>query len=308
MDYLRARQIKADLALLFVAFVWGSTFVVVQDALSGIGPFYFLTIRFTFAFLFLALVYRRHFKYLNWETVKIGAFIGLFLFGGYAFQTVGLKYTGPATAGFITGLSVVLVPVFSAIINRRLPDFYIALGVFSATIGLTLLTLQGGNYSLNYGDILVFFCAICFGSHIIAVGRYSSTYDPVLLAMIQIATVGLISFFVAQGTEILPSHFTRTVWFALIICSIPATSLAFLIQNSVQRYTSPTHTAIIFTMEPVFAAITAHLFSREILSWQQALGCVLILAGMLVAELKAAQEPEARPAAPAATDIKASGK
>ena len=121
MDYLRIRQIKADFALLFVAFSWGLTFVVIQDALSDIGPYYFLTLRFSFALFFLALIYWRHFKYINTKTVKTGTLIGLILFGGYAFQTVGLKYTGPATAGFITGLAVVLVPIISALYLKKCP-------------------------------------------------------------------------------------------------------------------------------------------------------------------------------------------
>ncbi len=285
-NQLKKRQIKADLALLFVAFSWGLTFVVVQDALSGIGPYYFVALRFLLALVFLAAVYRRHLLNINWGTLKTGFFIGLFLFGGYAFQTVGLKYTGPATAGFITGLAVVLVPLFTALACRRLPGVFVIIGVLFATFGLALLTLQGSSFKLGLGDLLIFFCAICFGLHIIMVGRYAGKHDPVLLATIQIGTVSIISFMFALRLETIPGHFTTPVWTAFIITAIPATSLAFLIQNSVQRYTSPTHTAIIFTMEPVFAAITAHILGREMLTLVQAAGCILILAGMLLAELR----------------------
>ncbi|MCF8011844.1 MAG: DMT family transporter [Clostridiales bacterium] len=286
MDHLKSRQIKADLALLFVAFSWGITFIVVQDALSGIGVYYFLGIRFLLAFIFLAAVYYKRFKYLNMETVKTGVFIGLFLFAGYAFQTVGLKYTGPATAGFITGLNVIMVPIIYAALSKKPPSPWGVIGVTCAAAGLSFLTLHGTSHNLNIGDLLVFFCAICFASHIIAVGHFAGKYDAVLLTMIQIAAVSIVSFGMALGTETFPAHLTRPVWTAFIVCAIPATSLAFLIQNSVQKYTSPTHTAIIFTMEPVFAALSSHLLSREILNTQQAIGCLLILAGMLVSELK----------------------
>jgi len=286
LDQERRQQVKADLALLFVAFIWGATFVVVDDALSGIGPFYFLALRFFIAFLFLALVCRRQFRYANWETMKAGVLIGLFLFGGYGFQTVGLKYTGPATAAFITGFAVVLVPVFSSFLAKKLPGLFVTVGVISATAGLALLTLRGGISNLNYGDLLVFFCAICFSGHIVAVGRYAREHNPVVLAMTQIATVSLLSLIIALGTESFPAWFTRPVWVGLIICSIPATSVAFLIQNSVQRYSTPSHTAIIFTMEPVFGLLMAYLLAREMLSVQQVLGSLLILAGMLVAEFQ----------------------
>lgn len=286
MDALKKRQIKADLALLFVAFSWGLTFVVVQDALSDITPYYFNALRFLMAFLFLAILYWRRLTGLNLATLLTGAFIGLFLFSGYAFQTVGLKYTGPATAGFITGLAVVMVPLLTALIYRRLPGPYVIAGVACAALGLGFLTLQGGSFNLGLGEMLIFFCAICFGLHIIMVGRYARHYDPVLMAITQIATVAIISFLFALGLEKMPQHITASLWIAFFITAIPATALAFLIQNTVQRYTSPTHTAIIFTMEPVFSAITAHVLGREILMSVQVIGCILILAGMLVAEFK----------------------
>lgn len=280
------RQLRADLALLFVAFSWGLTFVVVQDALSGIGPYYFVALRFLLALVFLAALYWRHLLNINRTTLKTGFLIGLFLFGGYAFQTIGLQYTGPATAGFITGLAVVLVPLFSALAYRRWPGLFLITGVLCAAFGLALLTLQGSIFKLGMGDLLIFLCAICFGLHIIMVGRYAGKHDPVLLAIIQIGTVSIISFLFALKFETMPNHLTTPVWTAFLITAIPATSLAFLIQNTVQRYTSPTHTAIIFTMEPVFAAITAHLLGREVLTLVQGAGCIFILAGMLVAELK----------------------
>jgi drug/metabolite transporter (DMT)-like permease len=251
MNSSRIRQVKADMALLFVAFSWGLTFVVIKDALpicriclSNRGP----------------KIHRsRHGRLYNRAGSCSGAGnIGVFL--------------------------------------KKPPGLFIIIGVTVATAGLGLLTLKGGSYSLNFGDILVFLCAISFASHIIAIGRYAKSYDPVLMAMLQIAVVALISFVVAINVETMPAHFSKPVWIGFIVCSIPATSLAYLIQNSVQRYTSPTHTAIIFTMEPVFSAITAHLLAREFLNWQQAVGCLLILAGMLIAEIKAAPaEPEKHP-------------
>lgn len=282
------RQTKANLALLAVAFVWGATFVVIQGALDDITPHYFNFIRFSIAVAFLALVFRGRLRNINQPTLKVGIFIGIFLFSGYAFQTVGLQYTTASNAGFITGLSVVLVPMLSAIILRHLPTVFAVLGVVSATIGLALLTLSNGLQHLNYGDILVFFCAVSFGLHIVMVGKYAPHYDSVLLALIQIATVAVASLFFGVFSEPLPqvSSFTQPVWIALLLTAIPATALAFLIQNTVQKFTSPTHTAIIFSMEPVFAALTAFLVIGEILTSIQLIGCVLILLGMLVAELK----------------------
>ncbi|CCO08777.1 DMT family transporter [Desulforamulus hydrothermalis] len=281
----KMKQLQADLALLAVTVVWGATFVVVQDALSGIGPYFFTGIRFAIAFALLGLIYFRRLANLDRATLRAGCLIGVILFAGYAFQTVGLKYTTASNAGFITGLAVVLVPVFTSLITKQLPAPAVLLGVTGATLGLALLSL-GDNLSVNYGDVLTFFCAVSYAGHILLVGRYAPRHDPVLLAILQIGTVAVISLLFGLCLETLPAQFSKPVWQGLIITAIPATALAFLIQNSVQRYTSPTHAAIIFITEPVFAAATAWLVAGEVLTTRQWVGCLLILAGMLVAELK----------------------
>lgn len=290
----KALQIQADLALLAVTFVWGVTFVVVQDALSGIGPYYFIGIRFAIAFVFLALIYGKRFRNINRATLKAGSFIGVFLFMGYAFQTIGLKYTTASNAGFITGLAMVLVPLFTSLMTKKFPGLALILGVSSATLGLGLLSL-GTNLAINAGDILCFFCAICYAVHIILVGKYAPRHDPVLLAILQVGMVAVISLGFGVAWETLPAEFTRPVWTGLLITAIPATALAFLIQNSVQRFTSASHTAIIFIMEPVFAAATGWLWAGEVLSSRQWVGCLLILVGMLIAELKDSLTTEALP-------------
>ncbi|RYD03956.1 hypothetical protein N752_17895 [Desulforamulus aquiferis] len=150
---------------------------------------------------------------------------------------------------------------------------------------MALLSL-GDNLSLNFGDILVFFCAISFAGHIILVGKYAPSYDPAALAILQIGVVAIISLACGAALETMPEQFTRPVWIGIFSTAIPATALAFLIQNSVQRYTTPTHTAIIFIMEPVFAAGAGWLLAGEILTARQWLGCLLILLGMLISELK----------------------
>lgn len=286
------KQLKANLALLAVAFVWGVTFVVVQDALADITPHYFNAVRFTLAFIFLYLIYRRRFKKINRTTALSGIFIGLFLFSGYAFQTVGLQYTSAANAGFITGLAVVLVPIFTAVMLRRLPAPSAVFGVTCAAIGLSLLTLSQGLSGISSGDILIFLCAVGFALHIIMVGKYAPFHDSVQLSLTQIATVAAASLLFGIAAETPPTGLTKAVWLALLITAIPATALAYLVQNTVQKYTSPTHTAIIFTMEPVFAALTAFLLKGEVLTMKQLIGCGLILAGMLAAELCGGESAE----------------
>ncbi|MEW6727028.1 DMT family transporter [Desulforudis sp. 1088] len=291
MQVSRKYQVAADIALLAVTFIWGITFVVVKEALEAIGPYWFLAIRFLIAGSFLALLRYRALRGIKTDTLKAGVIVGLALFGGYAFQTVGLQYTTASNAGFITGLSVVLVPLIAGIMSRRLPHWAAMLGVGSATCGLALLSIQD-NLRISYGDVLIFFCALCFAAHIILVGKYAPRVSTYHLAVLQIFTVGFISLAVAPVLETFPERLAPAVQIALVATAIPATALAFLIQSAAQKFTSPTHTAVIFTMEPVFAGLGAWLLAGETLSLRQWVGGAAILFGMLITVLKMPAEEQ----------------
>lgn len=279
----------ADFTLLFVAFVWGTTFVVVQNAISFLQPHTFNAVRFFMAALLLSVwlvVFRRdEIKAINKKLLLSGMAIGFWLFIGYACQTIGLVYTTSSKAGFITGLSVVLVPLLSKI----KPGIYAIIGVSIATVGLYLLTMSG-TAILNIGDLLVFFCAIGFAMQIFYTGKYSSQYPSLSLTIIQISFVAILSSVCAFLFEdwqkaIQPEIlFQREVVIALMVTSFLATAFAFLVQTYFQKYTSATHTALIFATEPVFAALTAFLFAGERMSVGGIIGSIFILLGMIFAE------------------------
>jgi drug/metabolite transporter (DMT)-like permease len=209
--------------------------------------------------------------------------MGLALFAGYALQTFGLRLTTPAKAGFITGLSVVIVPVVSTLALRQRLSWGVWLGVGLATAGLALLSLQS-NLSVSPGDLLVLGCALAFACQILLTGRFAPRYDPLLLTFGQIAVVASLAGIAALLLESPPEP-TGTVLFAAVFTGVLATSLAFGIQTVAQRFTSPTRTALVFATEPVFAAVFSFLLIGEVLGLRQLAGCALILAGMVVAEL-----------------------
>ena len=279
------KQIIADILLLIVVIFWGYSFVAIKDALSHVAPFNFMTYRFIISFLILLVIFWKRLAKLNKETVIHGLIIGTFLFLAYAFQTVGLKYTTASNGGFITGFSVVLVPIFSILLLKSKPSIESIIGVVFACIGLYLLTYTGG-YEINKGDILILFCAIAVAFHILSVGRYTVKDDSILLTVVQIGVVAFLSFFSLFIFETPSIPKGPGVWQAIIITSIFATVGAYLVQNIAQRFTSPTHTALIFVGEPVFAGIFGYLLLNERLSDGAILGCVLILLGMIVSELK----------------------
>jgi len=280
------KRFWADFALLAVAFVWGTTFTIVKDAVELVPVYFFLAVRFLIAAIILAIIFRHALKKLDAHTLLAGTLIGLFLFAGYAFQTIGLQYTTPSKAGFITGLSVVIVPLLSTLLMKKPPSLGAGLGTFCATVGLAMLSLDR-SFRLAYGDTLILLCAISFALHILAVGKFTTTADPLQLTIIQIAFVSIASGLCSLLTERnMPIILNTDVWIAIIVTAVFATAAAFLIQNVVQKFTTPTRTALIFTMEPVFAALYSVLIGGEHLPANVLAGCALIFAGMVMAEVK----------------------
>jgi drug/metabolite transporter (DMT)-like permease len=286
----------ADLILLFIAIVWGTTFVLVENAISFLPPFLFNGVRFFLAstslFIILLLFYPNQLKSLNWKMIAAGVILGVWLFSGYLFQTVGLLYTTSSKAGFITGLSVVLVPLFSYFILSQKVSFQAIIGILLATVGLYFLTF-GDTTGFNIGDVLVFFCAISFALQIVFTGKFAPHYPTIALAFIQITTVAVLSnigaLFKGEWGVLIeqPNLITEPiVLWALLICALPATAFAFVAQTELQTFTTPTRVALIFATEPVFAAITDVWWNNVWLPYMGAVGCLLILSGMLLSELK----------------------
>ncbi|CAI9394610.1 DMT family transporter [Niallia sp. Sow4_A1] len=284
----------ADLSLLFVALIWGSTFVIVQNAIAFLQPLIFNGIRFflaaLFLFLWLLLFKPSQLKQINIHCLKAGIILGICLFIGYAFQTIGLVYTTSSKAGFITGLSVVLVPLFMYLFMKQALLINHIIGVIIATIGLYLLTISNV-FSFNIGDFFVFICAIGFALQIILTGKYSKQYPTLLLTIMQLLTVSILGFIGSFLFENPKANFKVNILFhkeviiALLITAILATAVAFIIQTSLQKYTNSTRVALIFATEPVFAAMTAYLFNNEQLTASATIGCMLILLGMVFSEL-----------------------
>ncbi|MBW6485592.1 MAG: DMT family transporter [Syntrophobacterales bacterium] len=288
----RGQRLMADFLLVMTAFFWGITFVVVKEAIRSTGVFVFLSQRFTLAAILMAaicLLLRRPFKI---ELLPRGAIMGFFLFGGYAFQTAALLYTSASNAAFLTGLNVLLLPILGTFFYGYHVSRYTFLGVLLAAVGLYLLSTQGGTLNPNKGDLLAGICAVSVALHVIYTGKYAGSGDVFWLTAIQLGVVALLSALVSAfiGDRILVWH--QEIAWALAITVIFATVFAFLVQTSMQRFTSPTRTALIFCLEPVFAAIYAYYAAGERLGMPGFVGALMILAGMILSEIEASGLPE----------------
>jgi drug/metabolite transporter (DMT)-like permease len=282
-------RVAADLALVSVALIWGATFVMVKKALGDISTVLFLALRFSIAAIALWLTFRSrgaHFPRDSRLEIRAGVIVGLFLFAGYLLQTAGLRLTSASQAAFITGFYIVLVPLFGALVYRKAPRISELIGVAMATAGTGLMTLRSARFDIGRGDLLVLGCAIAFASHILVLGHYSRRMSFETLSLYQIATcavLGLASFWWFETPRVVWSW---AVVIALAVTSLLATALSFSVQSWAQQFTTPTRTALIFSLEPVFAWVTSFLAAREVLSPRAAIGAMLILAGILTVELK----------------------
>ena len=276
-----------ELALIGIAVIWGATFTVVKDAVERMPPFLFLGLRFALATGVLAIV--GAFKGVTKQEARAGAITGVALFAGYAFQTVGLQYTTASNAGFITGMFVVFTPVIGAFVFRRLPSTAAGLGVILATGGLVLLAMPAG-FHLRKGDALEVMTAITFAVHILLIARLGKGIPALRYAASQIATAATLALVWSAIGEHHIGHPDGGTWLGMVVTGVFATALAFLVQTRAQQQIPPTRTAVILTAEPVFAGIFGYLVAGDRLGVRGDLGAVLIVAGILVAELFAPAE------------------
>lgn len=270
---------------------------MVKDALAAVSPLVFNAVRMGCASVALILIFWQGIKQLNRGTILGGALLGVFLWAGYSFQTVGLGMTTPSKSAFITGLAVVIVPIIVAISGRRVPNRWTVLGIISAFVGLYLLTIparEGFSLStINRGDLLTLGCPISFALHIYTMGRLMERYPFKPIAIMQVVTAAiLMSLTIPLETPRLT--LTMQPIIAILFTGLICTAAAFSIQAWAQQFTPPTHTALIFALEPVFAGLTSYVLLGEHLGTRGTIGAMMILGGILISELKGSSVESAR--------------
>jgi drug/metabolite transporter (DMT)-like permease len=284
-------RLRADLALVAVTLVWGSSFVVVKNVVAGSPPLAFVFFRFLLATLVCLL--------LSWRRprtrglLRDGTIIGGLLAAGMILQVLGQVETSASKAAFLTGLSVVLVPFAAFARTRRLPSLENGIGITLAAVGFLLLTLPQGGGPINRGDVLVFGCAIVFAFFIVEIALRAGRHDPSWLTVIQLTVVAVVAgiasaVFRAAGSavELRPVVWEGTFLRGVVYLATIGTVGTFLTQTWAQRHMSATHAAIIFALEPVWAALLAAWLLGERLPRTGLWGGVLVLAGIVVSELR----------------------
>jgi len=283
---LRVNRPWAEFLLVTVTVFWGGTFPLVKEAVAEIPVMAFLWLRFAFAALLLALFAGRGLATLGRRGVARGVLLGCLLFLGYLFQTWGLAQTSSANTGFLTGLNVVWVPLLAGPLLAKPPAPGARYGVVLALFGLLLLTWHWP-WHFNPGDALVVVCSLYVALHVLGLDHLTEGYDGRALTFVQIATMAVLSLAGSLCFEPLswPRQWPPQLVSALLITAVFATVYAFWVMTSFQRLTTPTRAALIYTLEPVFAALASVWLLGEQLTPLAWFGGGLIVLGMVVAEI-----------------------
>jgi drug/metabolite transporter (DMT)-like permease len=278
------RQSRAEAALLGTTLIWGGTFVAQKIGLQEISPVFFIAVRFTVAALFFLVLFGRRIFPIPGGAALKGCVLGLFLFLGFLSQTIGLQYTTASKSAFITGMMVIFTPLLQFVIERKAPNLGNILGVAMAATGLWFLTSPGGS-AFNVGDALTIICAFVFGVYIVYLDVISREMTTLQLTFLQTASVACFSLVGAAAFEDVVLVLSASSLVTLLYLTLLATVLTTYVQTRFQKDTTPTRAVVIFTIEPVFASVSAYFILNEHIGELGILGGGMIVGGVLVSEL-----------------------
>jgi drug/metabolite transporter (DMT)-like permease len=279
------KSLYADLSLLIVAIIWGSGFVVTKNALDVMSPFYINGARFLIAAAAVNIIFFKRLKKATKLDIKAGIIVGFFMFLGFAFQTVGLKYTTAGVQAFITASNVVMVPFLYWVISKKRPDNFEMFGAFLCFIGIGILSFDN-NMRIGLGELLTFLCAIGFALQIVAVGYFAKDTDPIVLSTVQLYFAAILSFIIAFLFEPRVTNITPSIIFPMLYLGLVSSAVAFVVQNVAQVYTTSTHAAIILSLEAVFGSIFSIILLNEPVNVKFFIGCFAILISVIGSETK----------------------
>jgi len=283
------KSIQADLALVAITFVWGSTFTVVKNGLAHASPLLFVAVRFWIATIMMLCIMPGQLRRVSAKSLRQGLVLSAVLLGSFIFQTLGLRSTNPSYSAFITALSVLLVPLLGFIIYRNRPRLQTVAGVILATGGLWILLVNIQQIKIGSGEMLTLICAFLFAMQILLLGRFVATTDYRQLMLLEVAGTAVLCTLLTPFLESPFIDWDSSLLVYFFVTGVLATAVAFYVQARAQQFTTPNRVALIFSLEPFFAALFAYWILGQVLTVREWIGGALILAGILASELRLAQ-------------------
>ncbi|GIO60815.1 MULTISPECIES: DMT family transporter [Paenibacillus] len=280
------KPFKANVMIMIVTLFWGSSYLFMKMGLDSVQPFNLIALRFGLAFIAAGGLFAgRLRRNTDVSVLKHAALLGFILFGVFASIMLGLQGTSTSNAGFLMSLTVIFVPVLSAVFGKSMPSKRLVLGVLLAMTGIGLLTLRPQS-GIGFGDLWCILGALLFAVHMMLTGRAAKTSpDPLCIGIWQLGFAGAFGlvFTVLWETPRLPGSISG--WVAVLALSLVCSALGFILQTMAQQYTTATQAGLIFALEPVVAAVFGLLFMNETLSVQGYAGAGLVLLGVALSEL-----------------------
>lgn len=279
------RKYIGEIGLLVTAIIWGTGFPVSAIALDYFSPYQILAGRFVIGAILLGVIFYKKLLKLSAAVLLKGGLLGVFLYGAFAFQTVGLQYTTPSNNAFLTAVNVLIVPFIAFVLYRRKVSLFEIAGAILAMTGIALLSLNG-SLTVNPGDVLSLLCAVFFAFHIFYTGQFVRKEDAISLTLVQMTVAAVIAWIVigVKGEASLPM--TTASATSLLYLGVFSTTLAFLLQTVAQKHVSETKAAILLSMESLWGMIFSIIMLREIVTGQMLIGAGLILVAIVLAETK----------------------
>lgn len=306
MNKERLKEFKAELILLLLTVLWGGTFALIKSAIVHVSPFMFVTVRFGFASLIFLPFAWKHLKGLSAQQLKDGFWIGFWFFLGFILQTIGLQYTTASKSAFITGTFVVFTPLAQTIIEGRPPSFVNTVGIGIVAVGI--IFLSGGDRDImsvvtelgetfNFGDFLTLLCAMSFGIYIVWLDVISKRNHYIYttfsqLAFTAVTAIVLMPFFHFTGVETIRFDFNFDVVGALLYTTLFATLFNVTMMTKYQKEVVPVKAAIIYSFEPIFAAVIAFILLGEQFTKMGLIGAAIIFGGLIFTEVFKKEEGE----------------
>lgn len=293
------KRFKGEIALLIITVIWGATFPIIKESLNDSTPFIFVAVRFSIASILILPFFLPKVRLLNKETLKAGLVLGVLMFGGFVTQTIGLNHTTATKSGFITGSVVVMIPFLQFYMEKKIPTKGAIFGTILVFIGLLFLSSGGNDLisfitdlggSFNFGDFMTLVCAIIFAHYVVYIDIYTNKYEFIFLFSLQIFTTAILGILSASFIGI--SDFgeirfvlTESLIFGLLYTGILATVVNIGIQTKFQKLITPTKAGIIYSFEPIFAAVFAFFLLNEKISNFGFIGMGLIFFGLISSEI-----------------------
>lgn len=276
-------MLMADCALLLVSIIWGATNVVMRGALEGIPPFWFCAFRFFVASAAVMALFGKRAFAMPRNSVISGAATGVVFISAYLAGAVGLLYTTAGNQSFIISMSVVFVPLSLWALTRKFPGWHIIASVTLCALGMAGLMLDG-NFSVNTGDALSFLSMLFVTAYILLVQRFVAGADPLGLSCWQAVGGCVLSLAAALIFEPFPAHISAMTWLAIVYAGTIGFALTLVLQTAAQKYTTPTHAAILLSTSGIFGSLIGVVFIGEPMTFRIFIASALIFAGVMAAE------------------------